>query len=413
MDLSRRRFLKACGLATTAVCSAALAGCSSAPRPPAFPERDMARVLVDGMGVEEKAAQLFIVTPEQISGTELVWELDDAFRGGLQSMPVCGITYFDGNIIDAAQTKAMLADTHALAAELGMLPLFLCVDEEGGTVQRIGGKSGFDSPFIGNASDIGATGDVAIARESARTIALALRDLGFNVDFAPSCDIATSARSNMRLRSFGAEAALVGRMAAAQVKAFEDEGILCCAKHFPGIGDPEDDSHALSIYSNKTREELDAQIAPFVAAIVAGVPMVMVGHLSLPQVTGSGIPASISPDVVQGILRNDIGYEGVVVTDSLSMGALLEFCAPADVAVAAIEAGCDIALMPSDFSAAYAGLVDAINTGRIPMERIDQSLVRILSLKLRSFPELFDEEIQGELAKSEQAPPFALSWNAG
>ncbi len=399
MNLSRRRFLEACGLAAAA-CTTTLAGCTSRPQPPRFPERDVARVLIDQMSMEEKAAQLFVVTPEQVSATELVWQADEVFCAGLEALPVCGITYFDGNIIDAAQTSAMLADTQAVARELGMTPLFLCVDEEGGTVQRIGGKQGFDAPFVGDASDIGATGDVAIAREQARTIATSLRDLGFNVDFAPSCDVATTERSNMRRRSFGAEAALVGRMAAAQIEAFEDEGILCCAKHFPGIGDPEDDSHASSIYTNKTRAELAMQLAPFVAAIVAGVPMVMVGHLSVPQVTGSAIPASISPDIVQGILRDDIGYDGVVVTDSLSMGALLEFCAPADVAVAAIEAGCDIALMPSELGAAYAGLVDAIESGRISVERIDQSLMRILTLKLRSFPHLFDEAIQEELAKS-------------
>lgn len=400
MNLSRRRFLEACGLAATVATGAMLAGCSPRPEPPTFPERGVARALIGQMSVEEKAAQLFVVTPEQVSGTELVWQADDALRAGLATTPVCGLTYFDGNLIDAAQTSAMLADTQAAARDLAMTPLFLCVDEEGGTVQRIGGKQGFDAPFIGDAADIGATQDVAVAREQARVIATSLRGLGFNVDFAPSCDVATTERSNMRRRSFGAEAALVGRMVAAQVEAFADEGILCCAKHFPGIGDPENDSHASSIYTNKTRAELAAQIAPFVAAIVAGVPMVMVGHLSVPQVTGSAIPASISPDIVQGILRNDIGYDGAVTTDSLGMGALLEFCAPADVAVAAVEAGCDIALMPSDFDAAYAGLVDAINGGRISMERIDQSLMRILVLKLKSFPELFDEAVQEELAKN-------------
>lgn len=380
---------------------ATLAGCSSRPQPPSFPERDIARMLIGTMSVEEKAAQLFVVTPEQVSGMEAVWQVDEAFRAGLQAAPVCGITYFGGNLIDAAQTKTMLAGTQALAGELDMPPLLLCVDEEGGPVQRIGGKPGFDAPSIADAADIGATGDVAVARENARIIACELKDLGFNVDFAPSCDVATTEHSNMRHRSFGSEADLVGRMVAAQVRAFHDEGMLCCAKHFPGIGDPENDSHASSIYSNKTREQLDEQLAPFVAAIVAGVPMVMVGHLSLPQITGSSIPASISPTIVQGLLRDDIGYDGVVITDSLSMGALLEFCSPVDVGVAAIMAGCDIALMPSDFAAAYAGLVDAISGERIPMERIDQSLMRILTLKLKSLPHLFDEAIQEELAKND------------
>ena len=116
------------------------------------------------MTVEEKAAQLFIVTPEQLSGTGLVLQADEAFREGLQNKPVCGITYFGGNVENAGQTKALLADTQAQARELGVMPLLLCVDEEGGMVQRIGGKSGFDAPFIESASDIGATGDVSVAR---------------------------------------------------------------------------------------------------------------------------------------------------------------------------------------------------------------------------------------------------------
>lgn len=143
MNLTRRRFLEACGLAAATICGVAATGCSSPrPAPPTFPERDLARLLIDEMTAEEKAAQLFIVTPEQISGTELSLGVDDAFREGLQARPVCGLTYFDGNIVDSAQTSTMLADTQAVASELGMTPPFLCVDEEGGTVQRIGGKPG-------------------------------------------------------------------------------------------------------------------------------------------------------------------------------------------------------------------------------------------------------------------------------
>lgn len=202
----------------------------------------------------------------------------------------------------------------------------------------------------------------------------------------------------MRLRSFGAEADLVASMTTAQIEAFQEAGVLCCAKHFPGIGDPEEDSHESSIVSTRTREELAEQLIPFEAAIAASVPFVMVGHLSLPAITGSAIPASISPDIVQGILRGDLGYDGVVITDSLGMGALRAFCEPADVGIAAIEAGCDIALMPPEFEAAYAGLLDAVTSERVSMERIDQSLERILALKLRSFPTLFDETVQEELA---------------
>ncbi len=366
--------------------------------PPKPTVRDVARSVIDQMTLEQKVAQLFIVTPEQLTGTEQVLEVDDVLRESLQRMPVCGITYFDANLVNAGQTRELLAGTEAAAADFGITPLFLCVDEEGGIVQRIGGKRGFDAPFVGNARDIGATGDAELAANTARGIAQALLDIGFNVDFAPSCDIAPNANSSMHLRSFGSDANLVASMATAQIEAFQEAGMLCCAKHFPGLGDPEEDSHESSIVSMRTREELADQLIPFESAIAAGVPFVMVGHLSLPAITGSAIPASISPGIVQGILRDDLGYDGVVITDSLGMGALRAFCEPADVGVAAIEAGCDIALMPPEFEAAYAGLLDAVTSERISMERIDQSLERILVLKLRSFPIRFDETVQEELA---------------
>lgn len=384
--ISRRNFIKTCGcLAAGSIFVPGIAGCSFAQKNPTV--HDYIQRIISKMTVEEKVAQLFIVTPQQVSGTELVTQIDEGFCNALRAMPVAGLIYFSSNLINSEQTSALLSSIQNIATEAGLPPFFMCIDEEGGKVQRIGGKPGFDLPAAANASAIGATGDIEIARESARTIAVALRDLGFNVDFAPSCEIAPSKKSNMYKRSFGADAMLVSQMITAQIQAFTEEGILCCAKHFPGIGDPEEDSHNLSIFSNKTREELAYQLEPFKAAIAANVPLIMMGHLALPQITGSAIPSSISPDIVQGILRDELGYNGVVTTDSLSMKALLKFCSPEDVAVAAVEAGCDVALMPPDLNAAYKGLLDAANTERISIERIDESLARILSLKVSAFPE--------------------------
>lgn len=398
MSPSRRQFLKTCALlAIGSACAVGAAGCSGA-EPAKLTVRDVARKIIDGMDIEEKVAQLFVVTPEQVAGVESVLRVDDALLEGLRCRPVCGMTFFTGNLVDTAQTQELLLGVQDMAFLCEMPPLFLCVDEEGGPVQRIGGRAGFGKPHIESARAIGATGDVEVARESARAIATTLRELGFNVDFAPSCDISSGPGSNMHSRSFGTTPELVTNMVLAQVEAFGDEGILCCAKHFPGIGDPSGDSHDGSIYSNRSLEELQSRIEPFAAAIDAGVPFVMVGHLSLPQITGSAVPASLSPEIVTGVLRDDLGYDGVVITDSLGMGALLEFCGPAEVAVRAVEAGCDIALMPPDFAAAYDGMVEAVESGRISEDRIDQSLERILSLKLAEFPELFDEATVRELA---------------
>lgn len=398
---TRRCFLQACGVvASVAMGAGALSACSVEPPKPTM--RDVARLIIEDMSLEDKVAQLFVVCPEQLSGTEVVAEPDQLYCERLQVFPVGGVIFNEANLIDTEQTVALLAQSQAAMQEEGHVPLYLCVDEEGGTVQRIGGKDAFGTPFIGNMSEIGEAQDEAAAAETARTIAQYLKPLGFNTDFAPSCDVAAGESSMMQLRSFGQDIELVSRMATAQILAFGEEGILCCAKHFPGIGDPEDDSHYNSISSQKTREELDLQLAPFAAAIEAGVPFIMMGHLALPAITGNDLPASVSSAIVQDILRDEMGYDGIVVTDSLSMSALTNFVEPQEAAVAAIEAGCDIALMPSDLQGAYNGLIEAVESERITPERIDQSLERILMSKLRAFPELFSEAIQDELAQCEE-----------
>lgn len=363
---------------------------------------NMARQLIERMSLEDKIAQLFFVTPEQLFDSDGITRPDQLHHEALQTPAPGGIIFFGQNLQDAEQTRSLLYGLQGFMKDETRIPLFLSVDEEGGEVRRIGANKAFDVPYVPNMSDIGATGDVELACEVARTLSNTVRDLGFNTDFAPSCDIAYSLASAMKWRSFGSDSELVSRMVAAMVTTFNEEGILCCAKHFPGIGDPEGDSHTQSIYSSKTREELSDQLAPFSAAIEAGVPFIMMGHLSLPLITGSDVPASISHAVVQGILRDELGYDGVVLTDSLSMGALSSFCPPEDRGIAAIEAGCDFVLMPPDLKAAYAKLFEAVATRRISEARIDVSLRRILTLKLRAFPE-FLEDVAGEVVGDEES----------
>lgn len=183
-------------------------------------------------------------------------------------------------------------------------------------------------------------------------------------------------------RSFGSDPALVASLATAEIEGFLGKGMLCCAKHFPGIGSAVGDSHDDAITVEKAAEELEAvDLVPFKAAIEAGVPMIMVGHLDLPNVTGDYTPASLSPVVVQGILRDQLGYTGIVVTDSLSMGAIANYRTAAEAAVAALAAGCDIPLMPEDFPEAYQGVLDAVAAGTLTEERIDESVLRILKAK--------------------------------
>ena len=187
----------------------------------------------------------------------------------------------------------------------------------------------------------------------------------------------------MGLRSFGATADVVAPMVAAQVRGFTDAGILCAAKHFPGIGGAAGDSHGTKIYSQKTADEMaQEELVPFQAAIDAGAPFIMVGHLSAPAITGDEDPASISSEIVTGLLRERLGYDGIIITDSMGMGAATSTLSDAQLAVEAVRAGVDIVLMPADFNAAYQGVLDAVASSEIDEARIDESVRRILTVKL-------------------------------
>ena len=274
------------------------------------------------MTLEQKVAQLFIVRPEALTGVGQVTAAGETTRAALADMPVGGIVYFADNLIDTDQTMQMLSNTMSYGMEANGLPLFLCVDEEGGTVSRVGGNPGFGVDNVGNMSEVGATGDTEHAYEVAKHIGTYLDYLGFNVDFAPDSDIANNPDGTMGLRSFGATADVVSPMVAAQVRGFTDAGVLCSAKHFPGIGGALGDSHDARIYSEKTLDEIRSEeLLPFEAAIEENVPFVMVGHLSMPNITGDDDPASISSEIVTDLLRDELGYDGIIITDSMAMGA--------------------------------------------------------------------------------------------
>ena len=340
--------------------------------------------IVSSMTLEQKVAQLFVVRPEAITGVGTAVAAGEATRQALLDMPVGGIVYFAANLVDADQTREMLRNTAAYSEEAIGLPVFLCVDEEGGTVSRVGGNPGFSVDNVGNMCDVGATGDADYAREVVEHIGTYLSYLGFNVDFAPDADIANNPESEtMRLRSFGASADVVSLMVGAQVEGFANTGVLCSAKHFPGIGGAMGDSHDGRIYSEKTLDEIRAEeLEPFRAAIRADVPFVMVGHLSVPSVTGDDDPATVSREIVTDLLRDELGYQGIIITDSMAMGAALESLSLDRLGVAPLLAGVDMVLMPEDLQAAYQGVLDAVSTGELTEGRIDESVSRVVRTKL-------------------------------
>ncbi|WP_018500231.1 glycoside hydrolase family 3 protein [Parafrankia discariae] len=297
-----------------------------------------------------------------------------------------GVIYFDAggtgpgalpdNIVNPGQVKALSADLSAAAR----VPLLIAADQEQGTVLRI--RDGVT--LLPGQMAQGATGRPDDARDAAQITGADLRALGINVDFAPDADVNSDpANPVIGERSFGDDPAAVGRFTAAAVEGFRQVGVAAAAKHFPGHGATSVDSHADLPTISRDRAALTAlDLPPFRAAIAAGVPMVMVGHLNVPALDPAA-PATLSKPVVDGLLRHELGFDGVIVTDALNMAAITEHNTPGGAAVRAVQAGVDILLMPPDLVQAVDAVVSAVRSGAIDPERVAASVRRILRMKWR------------------------------
>lgn len=339
--------------------------------------------LLERMTLEERICQMFIVTPEQLTGVSPVTQAGEATKEKLKEYPVGGLIYFASNLISKDQTKEMLADTMGYAKEAAGFPIFLCVDEEGGRVARVGSNPAFHVERI---RPMGQITDEREAYQAGAAIGGYLHKLGFNVDFAPDADVITNEKNTViGDRSFGRDPETVTRLAAAVSDGLHSEGILSTFKHFPGHGATQDDTHQGYAYAERTYEELlSLELVPFAAANENGVDMVMAAHISLPDVLGDDTPCSLSYQAITKILREDLGYEGLVVTDALNMGAIAENYSADEAAIKAVEAGVDLLLMPKDFPLAYEGLKSAVSDGRLSEERINESVRRILRKKFET-----------------------------
>ena len=294
---------------------------------------------------------------------------------------VGGVIYFGPNIGGAAQVAALSAGLQEAArSQPPHLPLLIGTDQEGGIVSRLAGVT---TVFPGQMA-AGATRDPALIRAQDQATGAAMRALGLNLDYAPVADVNVDpANPVIGIRSFGARPGLVSAMTAAAVDGFHEGGEAAVAKHFPGHGDTDVDSHTgLPVIRHTLRQWWRIDAPPFQAAIRAGVDEIMIGHIKVPALDDSGQPASLSRAIVTGLLRDRLGYQGVVITDSLQMAGVLAGHTPAQVAVQAAAAGCDQLLMPGDPGVAYHALLRAVRHGQIPLAQLDASVSRIVSLKL-------------------------------
>lgn len=332
---------------------------------------------ISNMTLEDKVAGLFIVTPEALTGVGTATQAGDGTRDALSEYAVGGLIYFDQNILDREQITEMLSST----VSMSKYPIFLAVDEEGGSVSRVA-KSGIDVIQVGDMAQIGASGDASQAYEAGLNIGTYLKELGFNLDFAPVADVAVSEDSALGDRSFGSDTQLVAEMVSNAVDGIEGTGVSSCLKHFPGLGDTTEDTHDGRVETTKTLDEMrESDFIPFKAGIDAGADFVMVSHVTVPAVGEDAVPSSLSRTIMTDVLRNELGFQGVIVTDALNMGAVSEYYTSEEAVIMAVDAGADMLLMPDDFVASYNALLAAVQEGTIPEERINESLRRIYRIK--------------------------------
>lgn len=333
---------------------------------------------ISEMPLEDKVKGLFIITPEALTGTDVVVRAGDTTKEKLGEHPVGGLIYAQQNLKSAEQITEMLANTTSYSK----YPLFLAVEEEGGSISRVA-KAGL-ADNVGDMKTIGEGQDTTKAKEAGATIGGYLTGYGFNLTFAPVADVAMDGNKTIGDRSFGNNAGEVSTMVAASVEGFTEGGVSACLKHFPGLGCTDEDTQAGMASTEKTLEDFETtDFLSFQAGIDAGAEFVLVSHLSVPGITGDNTPSSLSGQMITDVLRGNLSFGGIVVTDAMNMAAITDYYTSDQAAVMALQAGADMILMPEDFETAYKGVLEAVNNGTLSEERINESLRRIYRVKYK------------------------------
>lgn len=346
---------------------------------------DPAASLVAKMSLEDKVAQMFMVTPEALSKFNgSVVASGEQTKQAFAKRPVGGVIYNSANLQSPEQVKTMLANLQKYSKDRVGIPVFIAVDEEGGTVARVSGSKSMGIKPYPNMSEVGAGKDSNRALQIGAEMGKYLADLGFNIDFAPDADVLTNPQNNLlKYRAFGSDPQTVTTMTAAFTKGLQTSGVLATYKHFPGHGSTSADSHKGITVSQQDAAGLEqVDLVPFKDAVAKDVKLIMVSHVCFPKVFGDNTPASLSKKAVTGWAREKLQYQGILITDAMSMGAISDNYQPAEAAVKAIQAGIDILLDPKDFDAAYQGVLAAVKSGEISQEQVNQAVTRIVATKL-------------------------------
>lgn len=366
------------------------------PDEPAIEDTQLADKLLEQMTLEEKVGQLLMPELRMWEGTNTT-TMNPGVAELINDYHVGGVILFSKNITDQEQ---LLHLTTALQEESTKLPLLIAIDQEGGNVSRI--PDGTNMP--GNMA-LGAIGDEKLAYQVGYTIGRELKALGINLNFAPVLDVNINpANPVIGVRSFGDASRLVANLGVQYAKGLQEAGVGAVAKHFPGHGDTDVDSHLglPSLPHDLDRLE-EVELKPFRQAIAHGVDMIMTAHITFPALDDTGLPATLSYPVLTGLLRQEMGFEGVIVTDAFTMKAIADHFDEDEAVVMAIKAGADIILMPNDVSLAYRSILEAVTSGELSEERIEQSVRRILAFKEKyGLLRLEPKDVETKIADAQQ-----------
>ena len=335
-------------------------------------ERDKIMEQLNSLTLDEKIGQMLMVSYRST-------EADDNLISVLNDVKPGGFIMFSENFESYTQVQKFLNDINATSD----IPMFISVDQEGGRVQRLKNLTDREVTIVPAMSELGATNDEALSYEVGRVMGEELGVFGINMDFAPVLDIYSNPNNTViGNRSFGTNAQTVSKMALSFAKGLKSTGVIPVYKHFPGHGDTATDSHYALPVITKTKEELmRLELKPFIDAINDKAEVIMIGHLAIPNIIGDDTPASLSKVLITDFLKEELGYDGLVITDALNMGALTNNYSQKEIYTMAINAGVDILLMPSPARDALKIIKEAVLNGDISEEQIDKSVEKILRLK--------------------------------
>ncbi len=332
------------------------------------------------MTVEQKVAKLFIVSPGQLCGTEIEpKDVGSRFSEMMNNYPVAGILLKKENIGTEEEFSSMLSNLRLMMPQTTLLTIEDQGGEESPFVVR-----GITENVMASEKEIGESLGNAGAYSAGISIGSQLRTYGIKLNLAPTVDVSETANSFAARTSFGKDMDTNAELGKNMIRGMKDQGIICAVKSFPGYGDVADDGSKGQVLSNKNKEQLIAASKPYQEAVKAGADMVMISHVGLPKIRGDQRPASMSKEVITDIVRDEWGYDGVIMTDYMDRNCIFTKYTYAESAAGAIEAGADILLSTKNFLKSYNGVLDAVKKGTISEERLNESVMRILKLAYKS-----------------------------